>query len=119
MVNRCIQHSYSDIHEKVDWISLREELRAHLETKVDSIVDKFDIVSCKKLNSKGEETIDPTMYIGSGGVCLSLFRYIKLLKRETPQGKENQRLNDIEKKLDNAMIKNIEAADKVTMERSS
>ena len=92
---------------------LREELRAYLELQVDKVVDKFDILCKNRVDSRGKQKLDPTIYIGSGGVALCLFHYTNMLRWETPKGKANPRLDKIEAMLEKAVISNIEAVDKV------
>ena len=38
------------------------------------LIENFDAASTKRVNSRAEEKVDPTVYLGTGGVTYGLLR---------------------------------------------
>jgi hypothetical protein len=51
LLSRCVEHKWCDDPNKFKWIDTKTELRAHLETKVDRIIEKFDVLSSRCVDS--------------------------------------------------------------------
>jgi lantibiotic modifying enzyme len=53
------------------------------------VLKEFDTVSIKRISDTNQKSDDPTMHSGSAGILFSLYKYNKLLNKETEHLKPN------------------------------
>jgi hypothetical protein len=81
-------------------------MRQDLGLLVAEILTNFATLSCRKVALNRSEEIDPSLQTGSGGILLALYRYQKLLIKETA-GRPNSDLYVISQRLQDAIDMNI------------
>ena len=72
---------------KIEWPELRQDLRNGLNSFVNQMLEKFDIISKNRLTLTGQEMKDTSMYNGTSGVAFALWKYTLLLQNEKDMAK--------------------------------
>jgi hypothetical protein len=108
MANKYIKHTLPSELSQDEFMFLRQRLREHLVSKVKILYHSFDTIVSKRKNSLGEEQVDPSIHLGTGGVIVALLKYARFLRLEK---KDADLLLKTEAKLEKAIEINIELAD--------
>ena len=66
---------YTSESEEVDWPRLRHFLKDHLALLIETIHEDYERATTKKVYKDDTDSIDYTVFMGSGGVCLALMKY--------------------------------------------
>jgi hypothetical protein len=62
--------------KNLDLNALKEDLRSELGMLVDLLFRDFELVTQKRVNAKGEKSVDSGMDVGTGGVAFATFKYV-------------------------------------------